>query len=110
LAACLPAGWARSLARGSKHVYPNRLRIKIISVTFDGCVPSTRRPGVTTEAVDSEIGLGSLVTERREPGVVGVVEQVSADGEWLVVAWPSGNRDAVRVEDAVAVAVQYGRS
>jgi hypothetical protein len=72
-------------------------------VVFDEGVPSMRRPGVTIDAVESEIGLGAFVTERGVPDVVGVVEQMSADGEWLVVAWPNGDRDAVRVDNAIVV-------
>ena len=58
---------------------------------------------MTTETIGTEIRLGSFVTERGAPDVVGVVEQISADGEWLVVAWPTGSRDAVRIENAVAL-------
>jgi hypothetical protein len=72
-------------------------------VIFDEAVPSMRRPGVTIDAIDKEIGLGAFVTERDVPDVVGVVEQLSADREWLVVAWPTGDRDVLRIDDAVVV-------
>ena len=57
---------------------------------------------VCTEAASADSRLGGEL-RRFLPSWTPYFEQLSADREWLVVAWPTGDRDVLRIDDAVVV-------